>query len=525
VSGLLDEKAPALEMRGIGKRFGDVWVLQDVDLEVQQGAIHAIVGHNGAGKSTLMKIALGVYEPTQGEVLIRGTKLTYSRPAAARALGLGMVLQERSLIKTLSGLDNWFLNSELTSFLGLLRRGREAEEAGRTLDQLGISRSLLYASVAEMSTMEEELLEIAKALRLADRVLILDEPTAPLGQEEIKRVFKLMRDVASRGTGIVLITHHLAEVFAVSDQITCLREGRVVLSCPTTQTTMSDVIKAMLGRSPLAVEARGIVAVAGETTIGAPTPSQKPSLEVKNLKVGEKLLDVSFSILPGEILGVAGLAGSGRSTLLRTLFGDIRPTSGEILLKGSQYKPKSPGDAIARRTFLIPEDRGVFGLVLTKPIVENLVLPILKRFVNKFRVLQMSYGRAVAKAMMSRLDVRAQGMDQVVGELSGGNQQKIVLAKALAANAELLLLDEPTFGVDIGTTREIIRQVRGLAGHGAAVLWVTSDFRELLEVADRVVVLRDGAIEGAIRRGDRDFNEDVIIARIQRGQFLKVAQR
>src|SRR2546427_8099240 len=230
-------------MRNIGKRFGDVWVLQDVNLSVKQGSIHAIVGHNGAGKSTLMKIALGAYEPTHGEVLIQGTKLTYSRPAAARVLGLGMVLQERSLVKTLSGLDNWYLNSELTNGLGLVRRRKEAEEAGRNLDNLGISRSLLYATVAQMSTMEEELLEIAKALRLADRVLILDEPTAPLGQEEIKRLFSLLKDVAGRGTGIVLITHHLAEVFAISDEITCLREGRITLSCPTRQTNMTEVIK------------------------------------------------------------------------------------------------------------------------------------------------------------------------------------------------------------------------------------------------------------------------------------------
>jgi ribose transport system ATP-binding protein len=336
-------------------------------------------------------------------------------------------------------------------------------------------------------------------------------------------LFNVVRTVAGRGTGVVLITHHLAEVFAVSDEVTVLREGRIVLSSPTSGTNMSDLVRAMLGGTSIAAGAQHGIASAASTARAADAEAARPVLEVQNLHVGEKLADVSFDVLPGETVGIVGLAGSGRSTLLRTLYGDIRPTAGRMVLKGARYRPRAPRDAIARRVYLIPEDRRVQGLLLTKPIVENVVLSILGRLVNKLRALRMHRGRIVTREMMSRLDVRARSMDQVVGELSGGNQQKVVLAKALAAGADLLLLDEPTFGVDIGATREIVRHVQTLAERGTAVVWVTSDLLELLEVADRLLVLRDATVEGVIRRGDPDFNQDALIIRMQRTQFRELA--
>jgi ABC-type sugar transport system ATPase subunit len=510
--------SPALEMRDISKRFGDIWVLQDINFILPPGAIHGIVGHNGAGKSTLMKIALGAHEPTRGEVFICDQKLSFSKPAAGRELGLGMVLQERSLIRTLPGLDNLFLNAEHKNRARMVRRGKEMAEARTLLDQLGISRRLLELKVEEMSTIDQELLEIAKALRLGDKVLILDEPTAPLGRAEIARLFDVMRSVSARGTGIILITHHLAEVFAITDHVTCLREGSIVFSSRTSETNMSELIRAMLGRTSEVLDARRRSSRANGAEGGV-----QPSLEVKNLRVGEKLLDVSFEIYPGEILGVAGLAGSGRSTLLRTLFGDIRATHGEVTLNGRKLDARTPRVAIGQGVFLIPEDRGVHGLMLTKPISENVVLAVLQRFVNRIRLLRISQGRALTQSMMTRLDIRARGMEQTVGELSGGNQQKVVLAKALATGADLLLLDEPTFGVDIGAMREIINVVRELAERGTAVLWVTSDLRELLEVSDRILILRDGETPEWIGRDAEDFDEDILIARIQRQQYLDLA--
>jgi ribose transport system ATP-binding protein len=514
-------------MEHVGKRFAQVWVLKDVNVSVRRGSIHAIVGHNGAGKSTLMKIALGVEKPTEGEVRVAGQRLTYSRPAEARTLGLGMVAQERSLIRTLNGLDNLFLNSERLTSVGLVNIRKERAEIEALIREVGIHPSLLTTTVSDMSTIEQELIEIARALRLGSQVLVLDEPTAPLGREEISRLFSVLRTIAARGAGIVLITHHLAEVFAVSDEVTCLREGKVVLQCPTADTNMTDLIAAMLGRKLLeGAHLPSPAEHAKHSVAAAPAARQRsePSLEVRNLRVGEKLADVSFDAFPGEILGIVGLAGSGRTTLLRTLFGDVRPTSGAITLRGKRYRPGSPMSAMTRGVFLIPEDRGIHGLMLSKSIAENIAVVLLPRLVNQLGLLRFSEGRERARQMMKTLDVRATGVDQTAAELSGGNQQKVVLAKALTLGADILLLDEPTFGVDIGATREIIANVRALADRQVTVLWVSSDILEVTHVADRILLLRDGVIAATIGReeGER-FTEDALIAMMQRRQFHRSA--
>jgi ABC-type sugar transport system ATPase subunit len=270
-----------------------------------------------------------------------------------------------------------------------------------------------------------------------------------------------------------------------------------------------------------------LMASSGEREAGPPSDHDEhgaPALEVAGLHVADKLRDISFSIHRGEIVGVTGLAGSGRTTLLRALFGDVQPSAGNVLLNGKPHRPRSPAKAIAASVYLIPEDRAIHGLVLSKQIYENTGLSVLARFITRLRLLKASGLRRLAAQMMLRLDIRATGPDQVTGELSGGNQQKVVLAKALATGAALLLLDEPTFGVDIGASREIIAEVRLLAKQGTAALWVSSDIRELLEVADRVLVLKDGIIDANIHRGDYDFDEERIIARMQREQFRRIAE-
>jgi ribose transport system ATP-binding protein len=513
-------------MEHVGKRFGQVWVLKDVSVRVRRDSIHAIVGHNGAGKSTLMKIALGAESPTEGEVRVAGTRLTYSRPAEARTLGLGMVMQERSLIRTLNGIDNLYLNSEHLNGARLVNVRKERAEVAGLLEELGISRSLLSTTVSDMSTIEQELIEIAKALRLGSQVLVLDEPTAPLGREEISRLFSVLRTIAARGVGIVIITHHLAEVFAISDQVTCLREGKVVMQCQTSETNMDGLIAAMLGRNPwegahLPVHgkrSKRVPAAAWTASGGKP----KPTLSVRSLRVGEKLVDVSFDAFPGEILGIVGLAGSGRTTLMRTLFGDIPKSGGGITLCGKRYQPSSPQVAMSRGIFLIPEDRGIHGLLLSKSIAENLILVVLRHLIGGLGLLRFSEGRNQALRTMKVLDIRATGVDQMVGELSGGNQQKVVLAKALTFGAEVLLLDEPTFGVDIGATYEIIANVRTMAEKGVTVLWASSDLLEVTRVADRIIVLRDGIV-GATLGADEvsESTEDALIAMMQRRQFRR----
>ena len=517
-----------LEMERVSKRFGQVWVLKNVNASVSRGSIHAIVGHNGAGKLTLMKIALGAVRPTEGEVRVAGRRLTYSRPAEARMLGLGMVMQERSLIRTLSGIDNLFLNSEYLNAARLVNVRRERAEIAGLLEELAIPRSLLSTKASDMSTIEQELIEIARALRLGSQVLVLDEPTAPLGREEITRLFGVLRMIAAKGAGIVIITHHLAEVFAVSDMVTCLREGEVVLQGPTKDTNMAGLIAAMLGRRPWEGAHLPAHGDRGKRVDAAAQSRSRPksqaSLKVRNLRVGQKLAGVSFDAFPGEVLGIVGLAGSGRTTLLRTLFGDLRPSGGEILFRGNRYRPKSPQDTMAQGVFLIPEDRGVHGLMLAKSIAENIAIVILRRLIGRLGLIRFSEGRDQAQRMMKVLDVRATGVDQAVSELSGGNQQKVVLAKALTLAPDLLLLDEPTFGVDIGATHDIIANVRSMAEKGMTVLWASSDLLEVTHVADRIVVLRDGIVGATIGPEQADkFTEDALIAMMQRRQFEGVA--
>jgi ribose transport system ATP-binding protein len=400
-------------------------------------------------------------------------------------------------------------------------RGQRAEIA-ELLEELAIPRALLSTMTSDMSTIEQELIEIARALRLGSQVLVLDEPTAPLGREEITRLFGVLKRIATRGAGIVIITHHLAEVFAVSDTVTCLREGQVVLQTSTKDINMAGLISAMLGRRPW--EGAHLPVHSSKRVDAAPRSSSgqelEPSLKVRNLKVGTKLVDVSFEACPGEVLGVVGLAGSGRTTLLRTLFGDIRQGGGEILFRGKRYRPNSTKDAMDEGVFLIPEDRGVHGLMLAKSIAENITVVILRRLSGLLGLVRFSEARAQARKMMKVLDVRATGIDQALRELSGGNQQKVVLAKALTLTPDLLLLDEPTFGVDIGASHEIISKVRVMADEGATILWVSSDLLEVTHVADRIIVLRDGVVGATIGPEEADkFTEDALVAMMQRRQF------
>jgi len=513
-----DGDACALEMAHVGKRFGQNWVLRNVNLKVRRGSIHAIVGHNGAGKSTLMKIALGAQKPTEGEVRIGGCPLTYSRPAEARTLGLGMVMQERSLIMTMTGIDNLFLNAERLNALGCVSLRRERAEIEGVVQQLGINPATLSMRVSDLRPLDQELIEIARALHLANRVLVLDEPTAPLGQDEVNKLFDVLRIVAARGTGVALITHHLGEVFDVSDEVTCLRDGNVVLSCPTRETGIADLTSVMLGRgaSPLPYLRRSNPHYEEP---GMPSVSERvPALTVRHLRVGTTLCDVSFDTFAGEILGIVGLAGSGRSTLLRTLFGDVRSAGGELCLFGKSYRPEAPADAIARGVFLVPTDRAQ-ALLLSKSITENVILVILRRLLNRWRFLNVADARERVRQMMKTLEIRASGADQPVDELSGGNQQKVVLAKALTVGSRLLLLDEPTVGVDIASRHEIMTQVRNLADTGSAVLWVSSDLQEIIQVSDRIAILRDGIVYATINReGRRGFNEHSLSEAIQAGQ-------
>jgi ribose transport system ATP-binding protein len=503
----MSDNGLALDMRGVSKTFGKERVLDDVTFRVRRGALHGLVGHNGAGKSTLMKIALGGVAPTEGTVSVGDVRLTYSRPAEAREAGVGMVLQELSLIPTLTVVDNIFLNDEKIRGPRMISRGAQSHEARELLRQLGITGIRPAQTVGELSTSQQQMVEIAKAFRLSRELLILDEPTAPLARGEIAGLFKLVRRTASLGTGVVFITHHLREVFEICEEVTVLREGRTVLSIPTSATTLEEVVEALVGAELSTVESdeheRGL-------------SDEPPILQVEDLAVKEKLDGVSFDLAPGEILGIAGLAGSGRTTLLKTLFGTIRPARGEVRLRGKRFRPKGPADAISRGVFLVPEDRRVHGVILTHTIEQNVVLSILER-IARFFLYRARIGRRIVQRMIKTLDVKTTGPQQTVEELSGGNQQKVVFSKALVAEASVFLLDEPTFGVDVTTAAEVIRRVREEVDSGKAAAWVSSDLDELLHVSDRVLVLADGTIKTVVPRGAREFAEDWMLRAIQRG--------
>ncbi len=501
-------------MTDISKTFGQSKVLENVTFRVRKGSVHGLVGHNGAGKSTLMKIALGGVAPTRGTVTIAETQLSFSRPAEARAAGVGMVLQELSLIPTLSVVDNIFLNAERTTAVKTINARSERREAQSLLRELGITGVSSSQMISELSIAEQQMIEIAKAFRLGRRLLILDEPTAPLSRREVMRLFELVRRASSLGTGIVFITHHLREVFEICDEITVLREGRTVLTRPSDQTTLKEVVSAIVGRELSIAELPESKQVIG---VG------KSILAVKDLAVKGKLSDITFTLGQGEIVGVAGLAGSGRSTLLRALMGVVQPDRGSVLIRGKRYRPGSPAGAIKRGVYLVPEDRHVHGVILTHTIEQNMVLPVLGRVSRLFLYLPW-VARVAVDRMLKALDVKTTGRHQVMQELSGGNQQKVVFAKAFLSQPTVFLLDEPTFGVDVHTAADVIHRMRDEVQAGAAVLWVSSDLQELLTVSDRVLVLADGTIRRVVSRGDAGFNEEAMLQAIQRAGAAPAAE-
>jgi ribose transport system ATP-binding protein len=477
----------ALELLGIGKSYGAIEVLRGIDLRVRSGSVHVLLGANGAGKSTLLKIAVGATATSAGRILVNGIERRFANPFEAHRAGIGMVFQERSLVPELSTVDNIFLNGEIRR-AGLIDARAEALESRRIFEQLGV-RISPNVLVGSLGIADQQMVEIAKALRLASAVLILDEPTAALTEREVQRLFAIVRQIASSGVGVVYVTHRLAEVFELADEVTVLRDGRVVLTATAADTNLGEIVEAIAG---------GAVQDSKESDtehLGRSEQArvQPPALEVRGLQVGTKLQDVSFSVRQAEILGVAGLAGSGRSTLLKALFGAVPHWAGEIRVSGRQVNLNSPAQAIKDGIYLIPEDRKTEGLVLSHSVEANLVVSILGRL-RVGPLINTRHSARVARETIEKFGIRPNDPRRPVEYLSGGNQQKVVLGKAFNTRCRVLLLDEPTFGVDVHSQAEIRTRVRAFANAGKGVIWVTSDLRELREVADRILILADGTV-------------------------------
>ncbi|MBQ9030935.1 MAG: sugar ABC transporter ATP-binding protein [Parasporobacterium sp.] len=488
-----------LELKNINKSFGAAKVLKDVSFELQPAEVHALVGGNGAGKSTLMKIMTGVYTKDSGEIIINGEHKEIHNTNDAKANGIAMIFQEMSLVPTLSIMENIFLGNELKK--GAFRDVAAMKKRTReVLEELGLDLNP-DTRVSELSVGLTQMVEIAKAVSKDVQILIFDEPSAALSDQETARLFEIIRQLKDKGVSMVYISHRMNEILEICDRVSILRDGQNVITEETANLTMEKIVAYMLGD-----------ANSGHQFEWIPRDYDKKGsdvLEVKNLKINEKLDDISFSLKKGEILGFAGLMGSGRTEIMETLFGIRRPEKGEILVGGQKVHSKSPAEAVKNGFGLVPENRRREGLVLIHSVRENAILPVSTRYTkNKIFNDDRRINQVVTDNIQD-LGVKTSDMNQEIGLLSGGNQQKIVIAKWLNSDPRILMFDEPTAGVDIGAKGEIIKIIRKYADEGGSVLFASSEIAEMLAICDRIITLFDGKITGEFRREDISTEEEL----------------
>jgi ribose transport system ATP-binding protein len=476
-----DGETPAVRMRAIVKDFGPVEVLKSVDMDIIAGEVHALAGENGAGKSTLMKVLQGVHPITSGTIAVNGEPVDIRSTADAERAGIGMVFQEFSLIPSMTVAQNIFLNREFRGVGGMVD-DRAAERAAKDIfDGLGVTIDP-RSRVEDLGTAYWQLVEIAKAIAKKASVLVMDEPTASLAKHEVENLFALIHTLKNRGIAVVYISHRMDEIRRIADRITVLRDGRVVLASAVAELSAEKIIEAIIGRrlaSDLVYQDRGL-------------DDEAPVLlEAKDIASNTILESVSLTIRAGEIVGLAGLMGSGRTEFARVVAGMDRPSRGHLAIDGVEVRFASPLSAQEAGVALIPEDRREQGLVLEHSVSDNLTLPVLDR-VKSRGLLSTKKLHALTEQLVGRFAVKVADPYAPVSHLSGGNQQKVVVAKWINTEPRILVMDEPTSGVDIGTKTEILDIVRSFASQGNAVLFISSELPELLAVADRIVVMRSG---------------------------------
>jgi ribose transport system ATP-binding protein len=493
-----------LRMESITKRFAGHTALDGVSLELRRGEVHSLVGENGAGKSTLVKIMTGAYHRDAGEMWLDGRPVAFDTPAEAQEAGVTAVHQEIHLLGYRSVAENVFLGREPRR-LGFVDWRRMYAEAGRVLDDLGLEIDP-RATLGALSTAAQQMVAIARGVSLGARVLVLDEPTSSLAEREVAILYALIRRLQAAGTAIVYISHRFDELYAVCDRVTVLRDGRLVTTRDIAGLERLDLVCLMLGKSREAVSRGGATGFGGRA---AAAPAGAPTLlRAAGLRRGQRLRDVSLEVRAGEIVGLAGLLGSGRTETARAVFGADPADGGELHLNGRPHAVRTPDDAIGAGIAFVSEDRKAEGIIPELSVRENLTLAALPTL-TRFGVVDRAAQAAIVERFITRLGIKASSADQKIRELSGGNQQKVLLARWLCRRPALLLLDEPTRGIDIGAKAEIQALVNELAADGLGVLMISSELEELVEGCSRVVVLRDG--RSVAELGRDELSQEAII--------------
>jgi ABC-type sugar transport system ATPase subunit len=481
----------ALRAEGISKHFEGVAALTEARLEVRPGEIHALLGENGAGKSTLIKVLTGVHQPDVGRIESAGQEVRFSGVRDAHHSGVVALYQETSIVPTISVAENILLGERTPSSGGLISWSRLYREARRQLDRLNQGHIPLRRLAGRLSPVQQTMVSVARALAADARVLILDEPTAALTDTEIRDLFAVLRALREDGVGIVYVSHRLEEVFELCDRVTIMRNGQTIVTKDVAQMTIDEVISTMVGRS------------AEELFPERGTATDRVVLDVAGL-TGNKVKDLSFSAHAGEVLGIGGLAGSGRSELMRLLAGDQKRTAGTITVEGRELAgSRGVGRALEHGIALVPEERRSQGVSLGATIQDNIAIANLSR-VSSAGWVSASGIAKLAREGIADLRIKTRGPRQQVGLLSGGNQQKVVLAKMLARNPRVLLLDEPTRGIDVGTKAEIYRLIRALAAAGTTIIAVSSELPELIGLSDRILIMHEGRVSGEVSAADAD---------------------
>ncbi len=470
-----------LEMKNIDKSYGGIHALKNVSICLKRGEVLCLCGENGAGKSTLMKILAGVEKPTDGEIFIEGKKVEIEKPVDAFRFGISMVHQELIQIEDMTIAENIFAGRYKTKG-GLIDAKELRESTLRLLEKLDIHFNP-NSLVRQYSIANRQLIEVAKAMSHELSIIIFDEPTAPLTVEETENLYRIIRKLRDDGVAVILISHRLEDVFAVGDRIAVLKDGENAGELSVKEATVDKIVKMMIGRQ-MSQQFPEKTNRIGDTV-----------MEVRHL-TNHRIKDISFQLRKGEILGVAGLVGAGRTELLRAVFG-VDPCEGEIILRGEKIVNKSPIEGLGRGFALVPEDRKDQGLILSQSILQNMILSILKK-ASSFGFMNRKKETGACDEYIHKLKIRTPGRNLMVSALSGGNQQKVVLGKCLASRPEILLLDEPTRGVDIGAKAEIYKIINDLAGEGLSILVVSSEMTELLGISDRILVMHEGHLSGEL---------------------------